>query len=166
VKDPFGLLEAMRLLTRNRVDFTLDIFGEDTLGGAVQRHCQSLGLGERVTFHGFVPNDKLKQQFDRADLLVINSRHEAALIVLLEAAACGVPTVGTQVGYIADWAPEASVAVPVGDPAALASAIKRLAHDEEERMRLARVAHARALAYTADDYARRVRRIYADVAAR
>jgi glycosyltransferase involved in cell wall biosynthesis len=166
VKDPFGLLEAVRLLACQGVDFTLEMVGEDTLGGAVERHCRSLGLGERVTFRGFIPNDELRQHVEGTDLLVMSSRHEGAPIVLLEAAAAGIPTVGSEVGCIADWAPDASVAVPVGDSAALANAIARLADDEEERMRLARAAHARALAYSADDYAARVRSIYAEVAAR
>ena len=159
VKDPFALLEAMRLLAHQGVDFTLDLFGADTLGGTVQRHCASLGLGERVMFHGFIGNDQLRQHLERADLLVMSSRHEGAPIVLLEAAAAGIPTVGTEVGCIADWAPKASVAVPVGDPAALAEAIVAVAGNEEERMRLARAAHARALDYNADDYAARVRSI-------
>lgn len=166
VKDPFGLLEGMRLLADRGIDFRLDLIGEDTLGGAAQRHCRSLRLGEHVRFHGFVANERLRRHVDAADLLVMSSLHEGAPIAFLEAATAGVPTVGTRVGCIADWAPEASVAVPVGDPAALANAIADLAANEEERMRVAKAAHARALAHTADDYAAQVRRIYADVAAR
>ena len=163
VKDPFGLLEAMRRLAHEGVDFSLDIIGSDTLAGAVQRHCHALGLDERVTFHGFMPNSELREQFDAADLLVMSSLHEGAPIAMLEAAVAGVPTVGTAVGNIADWAPEAAIAVPVRDPAALAEAIARLAANEAERLRLARAAHARALADDADVYAAQVRSIYADL---
>lgn len=166
VKDPFGLLDAMKFLAERKMDFSLEMIGEDRLDGAVQRHCNSLGLDHRVTFHGFVPNEALRPYMDRADLLVMNSRHETGPIVLLEAAAAGVPTVGTAVGSIADWAPEASVAVPVGDSAALAEAIVRLSLDEGERLRIANAAHAHALAYSADDYMAQLRGIYADLAAR
>jgi glycosyltransferase involved in cell wall biosynthesis len=165
VKDPFGLLDAMRLLADERVDFTLDVLGEDTLGGAVQRHCTALGLDDAVRFHGFVPNTELRSWFERSDLLVMNSRHEGASIVLLEAAVVGVPTVGTAVGSIADWSPDASVAVPVCDPPALARAIARLARDDTERMRIASAAQARATAHDADAYASAIRRLYAELAA-
>lgn len=165
VKDPFGLLEAMRRLADEGVDFSLDMIGSDTLGGAVQSHCHALGLDDRVHFHPFMPNSELRKQFDTADLLVMSSVHEGAPIALLEAAAAGVPTVGTAVGNIADWAPEAAVAVPVRDPAALAHAIAGLAANEAERRRLAHAAHKRALAHDADAYAAQVRLIYADVAA-
>ena len=52
-----------------------------------------------------------------AHVSVISSRHEAGPVVALEAAAVGVPTVGTAVGHIAEWAPDAALAVPVGDDA-------------------------------------------------
>jgi glycosyltransferase involved in cell wall biosynthesis len=103
---------------------------------------------------------------ERADLLVMNSLHEGAPIALLEAAVAGVPTVGTAVGNIADWAPEAAVAVPVRSPQALADAIADLAHNEPERLRLANAAHRRAVDYDADRYAGEIRRLYADLTAR
>ena len=166
VKDPFGLLDAMRLLADRGVDFTLDMIGEDTLRGAVQRHCRALRLEEQVRFHPFLATRALRSRLDEADLMVMNSRHEGAPVAMLEAAVAGVPTVGTAVGNIADWAPEAAVAVPVRDPAALAQAIARLAGNESDRLRLAQAAHARAIAHDADRYAERVRALYADLAAR
>ncbi len=165
VKDPFGLLDAMRLLDDQGAAFTLDVLGEDTLGGAVQERCSALGLDDRIAFHGFVPNNQLRSWFERSDLLVMNSRHEGASIVLLEAAATGVPTVGTAVGSMADWSPDAAIAVPVGDPAALARAIAKLADDDGQRLLLAATAQARAVAHDADANAAETRRLYAELAA-
>jgi glycosyltransferase involved in cell wall biosynthesis len=124
-----------------------------------------LGLDHRVAFQGFVPNSDLRAWFERSDLLVMSSRHEGASIVLLEAAVSGVPTVGTAVGSIADWSPDASIAVRVGDPEALARAIANLAENDAERLRLARAAQSRALAHDANACARELRQLYADVAA-
>jgi glycosyltransferase involved in cell wall biosynthesis len=165
VKDQFGLLDAMRLLADSGVAFSLDIIGQDTLGGAVQRHCTALDLDKRVRFHGFLPNVELRGWFERSDVLVMNSRHEGASIVLLEAAAAGVPTVGTAVGSIADWSPDAAVAVPVGNPAVLAEAVGALAQDDGERLRIARVAHQRTISFDADSYASAIRQLYAELAA-
>jgi glycosyltransferase involved in cell wall biosynthesis len=164
VKDPFGLLDAMKLLANDGVDFELEMIGEDTLGGPVQDHCCAISLQERVRFRGFVPTADLRAEFEQADLLVMNSLHEGAPIAMLEAAVAGVPTVGTRVGNIADWAPDASIAVPVNDPPALADAIAELAADEPKRLRLATAAHARALAHDADRYAARLRGIFAKLA--
>ena len=164
VKGPFGLLDAMRILADWKVDFTLEVIGQDTLDKLVQNRCRALSLEDRVRFRGFMPNDATRDELERADLLVMNSLHEGAPIAMLEAAVVGVPTVGTEVGNIADWAPEAAAAVPVRNAPALAQAIATLAADEEERLRLARAAHARATAHDADRYAARLRSIYAKLA--
>jgi len=84
---------------------------------------------------------------------------------MLEAAVAGVPTVGTTVGHIADFWPEAAVAVPVADSAALADALFRLAGCEEQRLRLASASQARALTINADFTAHRFAELYEEVAA-
>jgi glycosyltransferase involved in cell wall biosynthesis len=161
VKDQETLLRAAALLKAHGLDFALDIIGFDTLGGAVQRRAAALGLAGHVRFHGFMPHAALRPWMEQADMLAVSSRHEAGQMVTLEAAVAGVPTVGTSVGHTADFAPDAAVAVPVGDAEALADAILRLAADEDERLRLAAAAQARALREDADFTARRFRRLYA-----
>ena len=164
VKDQETLLRAMKALRDRGVDFRLDVIGLDTLDGAVQRRCDELGLAGRVAFHGFLAHAETRPWVDRADLMVVSSRHEAVPMVLLEAAVAGVPTVGTAVGQIADWASQAAVSVPIGNPGALADAIGCLDADEEERLRIARAAQALAVAENADVTADRTRRLYAGLA--
>jgi glycosyltransferase involved in cell wall biosynthesis len=161
VKDHGTLLEAAARLKERQVPFVLDIVGEDTLAGAVRRRAAALGLQGQVRFHAAVPHRQLRPWMEQADILVVSSRHEAGPLVLLEAAVAGVPTVGTAVGHIADFAPEAAVAVPVGDSGALADAIVRVAGDEPERLRLAAAAQSLAVAADADFTAGEFRRLYA-----
>jgi glycosyltransferase involved in cell wall biosynthesis len=163
VKDQTTLLEAAARLRAAGRAFHLDIVGADTLGGAVQRRTASLGLGDEITFHGFLPHRSLRPIVEGADLLIVSSRHEADPTVLLEAAVAGVPTVGTAVGHIRDWAPEAAVAVPVGDSEALAAAIQDVLADEARRRRLAEAAQRRAVVRDADWTARRVTEIYREL---
>jgi glycosyltransferase involved in cell wall biosynthesis len=160
VKDQPTMLRALAALAHAGVDFHLDVVGEDTLGGGVQRLAGELGLASRVRFHGFLPQRQLRPFIEGAHLMVISSRHETGPLVLLEAAAAGVPTVGTAVGHIAEWAPNAASAVPVADPPALAHAIARLLGDEELRLALAREAFKRATLEDADHTARAFQAIY------
>ncbi|MDB5710382.1 MAG: hypothetical protein JWL96_2452 [Sphingomonas bacterium] len=166
VKDQATLLGAMTRLRYLGVPFELDIIGCDTLGGAIQRRSAAQGLAAQVRFHEALPHDRLRPWFERADLLVMSSRHEGAPIVALEAAVAGVPTVGTAVGHIADFAPDAALAVPVGDDVALADAIVQLSDDEGMRLRLARAAQERAISEDADFTAKRFRAFYAAAAKR
>ena len=163
VKDHETLLLALRELDRRGIAFTLDAIGLDTMGGAVQKRCADLGLSERVTFRGVLTHAGQRPWFEAADLLVVSSRHEGAPLVAQEAGIVGVPTVGTAVGHIADWAPEAAVAVAVGDWAALAAAIADLDADEEKRLRLAEAAQKAASVVDADLTARTIRALYADL---
>jgi len=102
--------------------------------------------------------------YQRSHLFVLSSRHEAAAAVVLEAAACGVPVVGTSVGYVADWAPDRAVAVPIQNSAALAQAIETLLADPAQRQRLAGAARNWVLAHDAEWTATQIERIYATLA--
>jgi len=86
-------------------------------------------------------------------------------VVVLEAAVQGVPTVGTSVGHIAEWAPHAATAVPVGDWSALARAIAEMLDDEGLRLRIAHEALRRATREDADCTVRCLQEIYASVVA-
>jgi glycosyltransferase involved in cell wall biosynthesis len=124
---------------------------------------RALHLEPRVAFHGFQPTDRLAAFYAQAHLHVVSSRHEAAGITVLEAAAAGVATVGTAVGYVADWNPDRAVAVPVGDPDALAIAIADLLQDPARRVALASAARAWTLSHDAHWTAARFSQLYADV---
>jgi glycosyltransferase involved in cell wall biosynthesis len=150
VKDQATMLRALRLLADRGRDFGLDVVGEDTLSGEIQRLAQELSLAERVRFHGFLTQRELRPIVERAHVALLSSRHEAGPLVALEAAAVGVPTVGTAVGHIAEWSPSAALAVPCRDAAAFADALQSVLDDEELRLKLATEALRRAELEDAD----------------
>jgi glycosyltransferase involved in cell wall biosynthesis len=163
VKDPWTLVRAAAHLRARGVAFRLDVAGVDTLGGEIQRRAQELGIEDAVRFHGFLTHARLRPLVERADALLVTSRHESACVAVLEAAVAGVPTVGTPVGHLAEWAPGAAVVAPAADPAALADAAAALLADEDRRLCVAAAAQARALAEDADDNAARVLQVYEEL---
>ena len=164
VKDQGTLLRALRLLADRGCDFRVDVVGEDTVGAKTQASAVELGIASRVRFHGFVTQRDLRPIVERAHLAVVSSRHEAGPLAVLEAAAVGVPTVGTAVGHIAEWNPRAARAVPCQDAAALADALAMVLADEDLRLRLAVEAQRRAELEDADYTARSFDAMYCDLA--
>ena len=129
----------------------------------MQALSRELGLESRVRFLGFQTQRQLRPLVESADLMLISSRHEAGPFSVLEAAAVGVPTVGTCVGHIAEWAPSAAVSVGIGDWNQLANSIRKLIEDEDFRLRVAQQAWQRATAEDADYTASRFQALYAEL---
>jgi len=160
VKDQPTLLRALSILLEGGLEFRMDCIGVDTLQGRMQQLAEQLGLAGCVRFHGFKTQRELRPMVASADLLVVSSLHETGPLVVLEAAATGVPAVGTAVGHLVEWAPVAALAVPVGDAGALAQAIERVLGNEELRLQLAADAQRRAIVEDADFTARAFDALY------
>ena len=164
VKDQSTLVRALHSLAQSGLQFEMDIVGEDTLHGKLQNMVRQLGLSQRIRFRGFLTQKAMRPLIEAADLMVLSSRHETGPLVVLEAAVAGVPTVGTSVGHIVEWAPHAALSVPVGDWAALADSIRHLLADEELRIRIAHEALRRAVKEDADYTAKCFNDLYARLA--
>jgi glycosyltransferase involved in cell wall biosynthesis len=165
VKDQTMLIAAAVRLQESGCAFSLDMVGFDTMDGTVQRSPAARHVGNALRWHGVLRRDALRTLVDRADLLVVSSRHEAGPLAVLEAAVRGVPTVGTHVGHVAEWAPTAAASVPVGDDAALARAIAALASDEPRRLSIAHEAQQRAITIDADYTAAAFEKMYDELCA-
>ncbi|HTZ76743.1 MAG TPA: glycosyltransferase [Stellaceae bacterium] len=138
----FDLLLDALALTRG---IHLWIAGDGPLKEELERQARGLRIADRVRFLGW--RDDTAMLLAASDMLVSSSKHEPLGNVVLEAWAAGVPVVATaSVGpraLIRDG--ETGLLVPLGDAAALATAMTRLAEDIDLRMELAaagRAAHA------------------------
>lgn len=165
VKDQATLIRAVHELIARHIDLHLDIVGEDSMSGALSALVRTLGLDRHVTVHGFRSSTELVSLYHSAHLLVLSSRHEAAGVVLLEAAACGVPVVGSSVGYLDDWAPSAATSVEPGSPCALADAVEQLLQNRPRRDAQAAAAARWAREHDADWTARTLDALYHELLA-
>ena len=68
VKDQSTLLRALALLMQSGLNFEMNVVGEDTLNGEMQRMAAELGLSQRVRFLGFLPQRQLRPIVEAADL--------------------------------------------------------------------------------------------------
>jgi len=133
IKDQATLLRAFARLRAAEPAARLDIAGDGPLRFSLASEATALGISEAVTFHGHVPRHGLSALYRAADVLAVSSRHEGQGVVVLEAALCGLPVAGAEVGLVADFAPDAALAVPPGDAVALADALGLLRQSDMRR---------------------------------
>lgn len=160
VKDQETLLRAVQQVASICPQIVLDCIGVDALNGRVQELAHTLGIADIVRFHGVLTVDEIVPFYHKAHLFVQSSLHESMGAAVLEASAAGVPTVGTNVGIVAEMAPRAAVAVPVSDPDALAKNILGLLEDSRQRESIALAAQDFACTYNADWTAAQFEGIY------
>jgi glycosyltransferase involved in cell wall biosynthesis len=93
----------------------------------LESQVEKLGLKECVIFLGPVKPDQLTILLSAADIFVLATSNEGWANVFLEAMACGLPVVTTDVGGNREVIKNDSLGfiVPFGDPDALADAIRR-----------------------------------------
>lgn len=90
---------------------------------------QALGLAEHVLFPGFVPAAELPDWYRAAAAFIYPSMWEGFGLPVLEAMACGVPVICSQVPSLVEVAGSAALTVPPHDEEALANAM-RLLYDQ------------------------------------
>jgi len=110
---------------------------------AAQALAQTLGLAERVRWHGEVAAAPLQALYAQADLFVLPSLYEGYGMAFAEALAHGLPVLGCAAGAVPDTVPDtAGVLVPPGDGVALRAALQALLDDAPRRLALAAGAYA------------------------
>jgi glycosyltransferase involved in cell wall biosynthesis len=102
---------------------------------------QRFGLGKRIAVLGAVSDERLAQCYAEADIFTLASRYEGYGMVFSEAIAHGLPVIGSNAGAIAETVPAgAGVLVPPDDAPALATALRRLIANQDERREMAAAA--------------------------
>lgn len=156
-KDPLLLLRAFATLDRENVH--LAIAGEGELKSAMNAEIAKLGIGDRVTLLGSVPQARLASLHQVASAFVLSSAYEGLPVVVLEALSCGTPVVTTATGETPRiLSSDSGVVCKARTPEAIAEGLRRvLCHPEEYP--------ASACVRTAQPYAAStaVREVYAEM---
>jgi glycosyltransferase involved in cell wall biosynthesis len=125
-----NLISACRRLLDSGLSVDADIIGEGPEHPALAQQISRLELSRQVHLWGAKSQDVLPQWYRAANLVVICSHSEGVPNVLVEAAACGIPFVATNVGGIPEIAHLSRCRlVPPNDVDALALAIDRILRD-------------------------------------
>ncbi|WP_424213971.1 glycosyltransferase family 4 protein [Streptomyces sp. BI20] len=143
------LVDALAKLRAERPDAHLVVVGKRAEDGPVARAIETHGLQDAIRFVKGVSDAELVDLVRSAEVACVPSLYEGFSLPAAEAMATGTPLVATTGGAI----PEVSgadgdtcLAVPPGDPGALADALGRMLADPELRARIGAAGRARVLA--------------------
>lgn len=151
VKGTEYLIRAFALVAPQHPLARLVILGDGKLRQPLERLARETGLADRILFLGARPHAEVLGWMRRAAMLVLPSvktssgREEGLGMVMLEAAATGVPGIGSRVGGIPEGIAEGETGflVPERDPDALATAIGALLANPTLRLRMGEAARRR-----------------------
>lgn len=114
-----------------------DRLADDPEARRLRRLARGTGVADRVRLLGAVDPDGMPALIGSADLVLCTPLYEPFGIVPLEAMACGVPVVATDVGGHRDSVAEGTTGrlVPPQEPESIAAAVRELLADDALRRR-------------------------------
>ncbi len=88
------VLKAFRILLKKFADAELTVYGDGPALASLKIEARQLGIADRVRFPGFIEREKLPEIYREYDLFLTASTMETQGLVVLEATASGLPSVG------------------------------------------------------------------------
>lgn len=127
-----------------------------------------LDIADRVHWVAPQPHEALADWYRAADVCLVPSRTESFGLVALEAAACGIPVVATNVGGLRSLVDDGVTGFLVDErkASAFAAPVEQLLADPALAAQIGANASVRSRQYTWSITAARLRRLYADLGAR
>lgn len=170
VYDVATLIRAIPPLLKQVPDASFIIAGQGTLENEIRELASKLGVDDKISFIGRVPNNDLPGILRDCAAYVSTSLSDAGIASsTAEAMACGLPVVVTDSGENAQWVKDGvnGYLVPVSNPAALAEKLAILLKDDDLRVRMGSA--NRAQIRQRDDYygeMAKMENLYTELAAR
>jgi glycosyltransferase involved in cell wall biosynthesis len=100
------LAKAFVTVARQREDVSLILLGGGSQGTAIRKILLGGGVEERVTFPGHINNADLPRYYLMADLYISPSHVDGSSVSLMEALACGLPCLVSDIPANKEWVRE------------------------------------------------------------
>lgn len=96
-KNLFFLLDQLGEIINKNITFHLHLIGDGPERGRLEQYADKLGLSGSVIWHGWVDKDSLRLAYQQADCMVNPSLYEGMPNTVLEAMACGLPVIASNI---------------------------------------------------------------------
>ena len=132
------LVEAAKIVSQQIPDARFLLIGSGPLENSIARRVKELGLSEVIRFTGPLERGEIAEVLRKATVFALPSLKEGLPRSILEAMACGVPVVGSDISGINDVVIDGQngILVPPREPEMLAHKIMTILEDKVLRKRL------------------------------
>ncbi|MCG9966624.1 glycosyltransferase family 4 protein [Pelotomaculum terephthalicicum JT] len=125
---------------------------------------QSFGLEKQVFFPGFVEDEDLPAVYNLADVFVFPSLYEGFGLPVLEAMACGIPVVTSNISALPEVVGKAGILVNPHEPEEIATGIHRLISNKKLSSELAKAGLKRSRHFLWENAARELLKVFREIA--
>jgi glycosyltransferase involved in cell wall biosynthesis len=144
-KNQSVLVRAMRSVVERFPAARLVIVGDGPLRTELERTAVDAGVAENVTFAGYLPTrEEVYRVMKTATVFAMSSDYEGFCVAAVEAMACGVPVVASDLAVFREVLGASGTFADRGSPEAFAGAIIGLLEGPNDRRRLGERARRRA----------------------
>jgi len=157
------LVGMVELLRSQDCRAELTIVGGGALESDLRRLIRDKGLGDAVTLAGRCDAEEMPEIYRQHDVLVSASMQEGMSNAMLEAMASGLPIVTTRCEGVDELISDNGLVVDDPSPAALAAAVRKLAHDRKTLKTMSLAARKKAEGFGWSVAAESYLRLYAKV---
>jgi len=137
------LLDAFASLQNSHPETSLKIVGDGPLREDLAQRVAEKGIGSSVEFTGMVPNTEMPRIYNESTVFVLPSLSEGVPRTMLEAMACGVPVVTTELSQIVSIVDGAGFTVPRRSSDTICDRLQTLLDNPEQRREFARIGRAK-----------------------
>jgi glycosyltransferase involved in cell wall biosynthesis len=159
------LLNAYKMLVsgEENIPQLVIVGGQGWLSQDINELVDTLGLREKVIFTGYVPDSDLPALYRGAEMLIYPSLYEGFGFPPLEAMACGIPVISSNISSIPEVVGDAGILVDPYSPDDMARAIAEVLRNEELRTHLKSAGITRSVLFSWDKTAQETVKLYHEV---
>jgi glycosyltransferase involved in cell wall biosynthesis len=133
MKGVYELLEIFKRLSEKRPDISLTIVGDGDIKGDLEERVREYGLSSRITFTGSISYEDVFQYYRESGIFVFPSKKEVFPLVSIEAMACGLPAVVSDIPSLRESTGSNAILVPPEDIDSWVENLDMLLDDDSRR---------------------------------
>jgi glycosyltransferase involved in cell wall biosynthesis len=158
------LIRSYRQLVESGTEYKLVLVGKyGWMYKEVLNLVNELDIEDKVCFTGYVPQEDLPLVYNLSSLFVYPTIYEGFGLPALEAMACGVPVITSNVASLPEIVGDAGILIPVDDVDALHNAMRRILQDEGLREKLIQDGLVRSKSFSWERTAQLTHQVYLSV---